>query len=279
MSLAQTEAFHQRKLRLIALTDDGNHLVDVEQHQLATFQNMDTVQHFVQAVLRTSEHRGGAELNPLGQHVAQRLWHRTTIDAHHGEVDGRRGFQAGVRQQGGDEFLLLNRAGLGLEHQTHGRIFAGLIAHHVQHSEHRGFELGLVGAECFFTGLDLGVGELFNLFQHALAAHARRQFVHHQLPLATGQLFNRPAGAHFERAAAGAVRIRDVRRTADDLAAPRVIGRRQDLQQLGVAHLGGLDECHAGIGHFAQVVAGYFGGHAHGNAAGPVEQGKGQARG
>ena len=92
LAFAEFEALHQRLLGLVALTDDGNHLVDVEQHQLTTFQDMDAVQHFVQTVLRAAQDGGRAELNPLGQHLAQRLRHRTAIDTHHGEVDGRRSF-------------------------------------------------------------------------------------------------------------------------------------------------------------------------------------------
>ena len=48
LSVAQLEPLDQRRLRLVRLPDDGDHLVDVEQHQLPPFQNMDAVQHLVQ---------------------------------------------------------------------------------------------------------------------------------------------------------------------------------------------------------------------------------------
>jgi hypothetical protein len=66
---------------------------------------------------------------------------------------------------------------------------------------------------------------------------------------------------------------------ADDLAAAGVVGAGDDGHQFAVAELVVLDQRHAGVGHFAQVVAGDFGGQAHGNAAGTVEQAEGQPRG
>ena len=92
LAFAEFEAFDQRQLRIVAVANDGNHLVDVEQHQLATFQDMNAVQHLVQAVLRAAQDGGRAELDPLIQHLAQRLGHRATINTHHREVDRRGGF-------------------------------------------------------------------------------------------------------------------------------------------------------------------------------------------
>ena len=201
LALAQFEAFDQRRFGFVAVADDANHLVDVEQHQLAAFQDVDARQHLVQAKLRTPLHRGLPEGNPLFQHLAQGFGHGATVQTDHGQVDGGRAFQTGVRQQGGDEFLLFNGAGFGLEHQTHRRVFAGLVAHPIQDREDGGFELGLLWAQRFFAGLHLGVGELFNFFQHLLAAHTGWQFGHHQLPLATGQVFDHPTRPHFQRAA------------------------------------------------------------------------------
>ena len=102
-----------------------------------------------------------------------------------------------MRQQSGDELLLLDGPSFRLKHQTHGRVFTRLITHHIQHGQHRGFELVLLGAQGFFTGFDFGVGEFFNFFEHTLATHAGGQFVHHQLPLAARKVFDHPAGAHF----------------------------------------------------------------------------------
>ena len=121
LALAQLEARDQRRLGLVGLADDGDHLVDVEQHQLPAFEDVDAVQHLVQPVLRAALDGGLAELDPLGQHLAQRLLRRPAVQPDHRQVDRRRRLQAGVRQQRGDQFLLLDAAGLGLEHQAHRR--------------------------------------------------------------------------------------------------------------------------------------------------------------
>ena len=240
---------------------------------------MDPRQHFVQAELRTALHRGLAKRNPLLQHLAHGLGHWATIQTHHRQVDGRRAFQAGVRQQRRDEFLLFDGAGFGFEHQTHWGVFARLIAHTVEHRQDGDLEHALLGAQGFLAGLHLGVGEFFNFFQHLLAADTGWQLVHHQLPLTPRQVFNHPACTHFERAPTGGIGVCNVRGAADDLTATGVIRAGQERQQFFVAELGVFDQRHTGIGHFAQVVAGDFGGHAHGDAAGAIEQRKRQTCG
>jgi hypothetical protein len=131
----------------------------------------------------------------------------------------------------------LDAAGLGLEHQAHGRVLAGLVAHAVQHGQHAGLELVLLLRQRLLAGLDLGVGELLDLFQHALGADARRQLGHHQLPLAARQVLDLPARAHLERAAAGAVGVGNVAGRADDLAAAGVVRAGHQGEQLVVGKL------------------------------------------
>ena len=62
------------------------------------------------------------------------------------------------------------------------------------------------------------------------------------------------------------------------MPAARVVGPGDQRVQLLVAELRRLDQRDAGVGHFAQVVAGDLGGQADGNAAGAVEQRERQAR-
>jgi hypothetical protein len=80
------------------------------------------------------------------------------------------------------------------------------------------------------------------------------------------------------RAAPAAIRLGDVGRRADDLAAARVVGAGHDGEQFVVCELGRLDQRDAGIGDLAQVVAGDLGGQADGDAAGAIEQRERQAR-
>ena len=60
---------------------------------------------------------------------------------------------------------------------------------------------------------------------------------------------------------------------------PGIVRARQQRDQLLVGQLAVLDQRHAGVGDFAQVVAGDLGGQAHGDAAGAIEQRERQARG
>ncbi len=144
--------------------------------------------------------------------------------------------------------------------------------------QHGVFELYLFSGQGLFASLDFGVGQLFDFFQHLLRAGAVRQLGDDQLPLATRQVFDLPAGAHLQAAAAGAVGLLDVLLGGDDLPTTGEVRPLNDLEQLLIRQLVVLDQGHAGRGHFAQVVAGDLGGQAHGNAAGTVEQRKRQTR-
>ena len=272
LPVAQIEARDQRGLGLVAGADDGNHFVNIEQHDLPPFENVNAVQHLVQPVLRTAGDGRLAEGNPLLQHLPQALGHGLAVQAHHGQVDGGRRFQAGVGQQRGDQFLLLDAAALRLEHQAHRRFFAGLVAHPIEHRQQAGLELRLLLRQRLLAGLDLGVGDVFDFLQHLLRADAGRKLGHHQLPLAAGQVFDLPARAHLQATAPGTVGVVDVGRRADDLAATGVVWPGQQGQQVVVGQLRVFDQRHTGVGHFAQVVAGDLGSHAHGNTAGAVEQ-------
>ena len=79
-----------------------------------------------------------------------------------------------MRQQGGDHLALLDAAGFWLKHQAHGGLFARFISHHIQHRQQGLLELDLVRAECLFAGFNLGVGQLFNFFEHLLCTDTRR---------------------------------------------------------------------------------------------------------
>lgn len=251
LPLAQVKACHQRRLGLVARADDGDHLVDVQQHDLPPFEDVDAVEHLGQAVARAPRDGVLAEADPLLQHLAQAFLRGPAVQPHHGQVDGRGGFEAGVREQLRDELGLRDAAAFGLEHQAHGRVLARLVAHAVEHGQDAGLELRLLLRQGFFAGLELGVGELLDFFEHFLRAHAGWQLGHHELPLATRELLDLPARAHLEAAAARAVGVLDVGRRADDLSAARVVRAGQQGEKFLVAERGVFDQRHAGVGHFA----------------------------
>jgi hypothetical protein len=88
LAVAQVEARDQRRLGLVAVADDGNHLVDVEQHQLPAFEDVDAVQHLVAGGAAAARDGLLAEGDPLHQHLAQAFLHRLAVQPHHGQVDG-----------------------------------------------------------------------------------------------------------------------------------------------------------------------------------------------
>ena len=87
LPLRQIEACDQGRLGFVGLADDGDHLVDVEQHQRPALQDVDAVQHLVQAVPRAPLDGGVPERNPFGEHLAQRLERGPAIEPDHGQVD------------------------------------------------------------------------------------------------------------------------------------------------------------------------------------------------
>ena len=71
LPVAQAEPGNQRRFRLVRLADDGDHLVDIEQDDLPSFQDMDACQHLVQPVLRALFNGRLAIGDPLVEHLAQ----------------------------------------------------------------------------------------------------------------------------------------------------------------------------------------------------------------
>ncbi len=106
-----------------------------------------------------------------------------------------------------------------------------------------------------------------------------RQFVDHQLPLAAREFFHRPAGAHLQAATADGIGGGDVLRAGDELASGGEVGSGHQRQGVGEFEAGIFEQGDAGAGHLAQVVGRNLGGHAHGDAAGAVEQHERQPRG
>ena len=181
-----------------------------------------------------------------------------------------------------DQLQLPGGARLGLEHQAHRSVLARFVAHGIEHGEHGLLQLHLLLRQCLLAGLDLGVGQLLDLFEHLLAADTRRQLGNHQVPLTTRQVLDLPACTHLERTAASGVGIADLGVAADDLAAAGVIGAgdqgvKRVVGQCRVVGLA-LDQRNRRGRDLAQVVTGDLGGQAHRNARGAVEQRKRQPR-
>ena len=220
-----------------------------------------------------------AELHPFADRLRQGFLLRPAIQPDHGEVDRRRGLQAGVGEQHGHHLVRVLARRLGLEHQARLLRLVRFVRHRVQHGQDELLVLHLFLRQRFLVQLDLGVGQLVDLFQHLLGRHAVREFVDDDLPLPARELLDAPARPHLERAAPGDISLADVGSGGDDLAAAGEIRAVDVGQQLVVLDGGILRQRGCGLGHFPQVVRGNFGRHADRDAGCAVEQHHGQARG
>ena len=272
LPFGQPERLHQRRSGLIRFADDADHLVDVQQHQLPAFQDVDAVLHLAQPVCTAATHRVQPEIDPFLQDVGQCLLARAPVPPQHHQVDRHRGFQAGAGQQGVHQQRLFDLRGTRLEHQAHRRLAAALVTHRVHHVQDLLLCLQLLGRQRLLAGAHLRIAEFLDLFQHLLGGHAVRQLVDDQLPLAARQLLDVPARPHTDGATATAIGLAQVGAAADDLPAPRKIRPGQDVHQRLVRELRVADQRNGRMGHFHQVVRRNLRGHGHGNARRPVEQ-------
>ena len=88
LALGQAKSRHECGLGLIRLANDGDYLVNVEQHQLPPLQDVNTVQHLAEPMAGTPLDGALAEFDPLQQHLAQGLLAWPPIQPDHGQVDG-----------------------------------------------------------------------------------------------------------------------------------------------------------------------------------------------
>ncbi len=278
LPLAQGEALHQRRLRLVGGADQRDHLVDIEQDELPPVEHVNPVGDARQPVLRTPLDRLQAIADPLGEHLPQALLRRPAVGADHRHVDRRGALEARVREQRRQQIVLRRAARLRLEHQPHRRLLARLVSNGIEHGEHRGLELQLLGPERFLAGADLRVGELLDLLEHLLRAGARRQLGDDDLPLAARQLLDLPAGADLQRAPTGRVGGPDLVGRTDDLGAAGEVGAGQQRREGVVAQRLVAQQRDRRRGDLAQVVARDLGGETDCDAAGAVEQHERQAR-
>ena len=271
----------QRRLGLVGVADDADHLVDVQQHELPAFEDVDAVQHLGQPVLRAPLHRGHGG---TASH-STRIWRRLFCV-------GRPSAPIIVRLIGDelsrlvcasssvDQLLLVDACGSSA--RTPGAPRASLLDSSRTASSTastRGLELRLLGRQRLLAGLHLRVGELLDLLQHLLRAGARRQLVDHELPLAARQVLDLPARAHLQAAAAAGVGRADVVGAADDLAAAGEVrargSARRDRRRRACRF---FSSATAAAATSRRLWLRHLGGQADGDAAGAVEQHERQPR-
>ncbi len=112
-----------------------NHFIDIQKRNQQTFQNVQTIQYFLQTVLQTFAHGFGAERQPLHQQAAQIFDLRAAIGANHVEVHTIGFFQIGGSKQMQHQLIGINAVGTRYDHNAGGVFVIGLVAqihHHRQ---------------------------------------------------------------------------------------------------------------------------------------------------
>ena len=98
-----------------------------------------------------------AEIQPFAEDGFQVFLARPAVQAQHHQIHRHIAFQAGLRQQQGDEFVRILPAGFGFEHQPHRLLLVGFVAHPVQLAQHQALEVLLLGRQRFLPGRTLGL--------------------------------------------------------------------------------------------------------------------------
>ena len=145
-----------------------DHILDMQEHRHAAFQDVGALVYLVQPVAQPAGDGVHAEIQPFAEDGFQVFLARPAVQAQHHQIHRHIAFQAGLRQQQGDEFVRVVPAGFGFEHQPHRLLLVGFVAHPVQLAQHQALEVLLLGRQRFFAGAHLGVGQLFDFRQHFL---------------------------------------------------------------------------------------------------------------
>ena len=240
---------------------------------------MDAPFHRVQAVLQPARYGGDAVVQPFLQDGFQVFLRRAVVRAHHHQIHGNVAFQSGLRHQCVHEMLRFDAAGFRFENQADGVFAVAVVAHFFNQIQHELFGVDLVLAQLLFAGFGLGIGLLFDFGQDFGGRCVGRQLRYDDAPLPARHFVDFVPRTHAQAAFAGFVYLLHVFGRRDDVSAAGKIGRGDVCHQICRAQIRIFQQGDGGLGDFGQVVGRDFGGHAHGNAAGAVEQHHGQACG
>src|SRR5690606_33863375 len=124
LPIRQREALDEGGLGLVGFADDPDHLVDVEQHQLPSFEDMDPVLDLAEAMAATTGDGREPELAPFDEDRRKALLAGPAVDADHHEVDRDIGLEAGMRKESVDEVPLFDLAAARLALEPHRSLLA-----------------------------------------------------------------------------------------------------------------------------------------------------------
>jgi hypothetical protein len=249
LGLGEPEARDQRRLRLVLVTDDADHLVEVEVGDEQAVEDVQPRLDLLEAVREPPRDRVHPEREPLLEQRLQPHHARAPVAGDQVQVDAVAALEVGGREQVRHHLLDVHPVRARRDHEARRVLVVGLVAQVLDHGQ-------LLGAHL-----------RRNLLEHLGAGDLVREFRDDDLAV-----LGFVTGPGAERAVAGLVDPREFLARRDDLRAGRQVRAPHVLEQLGERRLGLLEQPHAGGGDFAQVVRRDVGGHADRDAGRAVEQ-------
>ncbi len=231
--------------------DGRDHLVDVRQRDGEALEDVGSLARLAQVVHRAPRDHFAPVPQERFEHFLERQELRLAVlQGDHVDAEHRlhRRLRVQVVEHDVGHFALLE-----LDHDPHA-VLVGLVAQ-------------LADAVDVLVAHQLG-----NALEQACLVHLVRQLGDHdRLPPAALHLLHLGARAHRQAAAPGLVPGDDLLRPVDDPGGGKVRPRNV-LHQPGEGERRIVDQGHAGVDHFAQVVRRDVGRHAHGDAGRAVDQ-------
>ena len=226
-----------------------DHLINIEERDQVTFEDVQTLEYPLQAMLEPAPHCLGAKRQPLTQDTVQPLHAGPAVNADHIEVDPVAALQVGAGEQVAHQALDIDAIRAGHDDQSGGVLVIRLIPQ--------------VGYHGQFLCLHL----LGDLLQDPRSGHLVGQGAHNDITALA-----LPHRAHTQAAAAAGVHRHDVLAGRDNLRLGGEVRRQYMLAQFSHAGLRRLQQANRGAHHFPQVVGRHIGRHTHGNTGGAIEQ-------
>ena len=214
LRIAEPETLHQRGLGFVLGADDLDHLIDIEERDQVTLEDVQALEYPLQAMLEPAPHCVGAKRQPLPQDTVQPLHAGPAVNTYHVQVDPVAALQVGAGEQVAHQALDIDAVRARYDDQSGGVLVIRLIPQ--------------VGYHGQFLCLHL----LGDLLQHPRPGHLVGQGAHHDITALA-----LPHRAHTQAAAAAGVHRHDVLAGRDNLRLGGEVRRQYMLAQFSHAGL------------------------------------------
>ena len=240
----------------VALPNDGQDLVQRVENGFEPGQDMKTVLQNAQIIGKPAFDRFKAKVNELLKNVFQVQALRSR---------GRRSRRGGQTREIDGEIMLKRRV---FEEIRHGQVGVG-VRLEFQHDSNvsRGFVADVNQLRDFFCGND---------FTDALDdrgfIHGKGDGENNDVGFPSRLRDNGEFSAHANRTLAGFINRPNLGAGVQNFPSRGEIRAFDRFQEIGHGNRAVVDQGHCGVNHFPEIMRGDVGGHAHGDAGGPVDE-------